>query len=71
MGNNDAKEYFINLNTKKIHYAKSMDKRCQAKKMKQDSIIYFDTLLQAQEYPSAVEPLANLCTICKNKYIKE
>ena len=64
-------DYFINLNTKKIHFSKSTDKRCQVRGMGAERIIYFSSLEAAKNYPDPERHLAELCVICRNKYFKE
>jgi hypothetical protein len=58
------KQYLLNTNSKRIHLASSKDGRCKIESMRDEYKIYFDTLEEAQAYPSADKPLAKKCAFC-------
>lgn len=60
------KRYLLNTNSKKIHDLKFADGRCKIKKMNVKFKVLFDTLEEAEKYPSESNPLGEFCTICKN-----
>ncbi len=62
------KKYLLNTNSKKIHLACSLDKRCRLNLMREEYKIYFDDLQAARAYPTAENPLARgCCTFCLKK----
>lgn len=61
------KLYLINTNSKKIHRADSGDKRCHLSQMREEYIVYCETLEEALSYPSAEHPLAKKCSFCLTK----
>ena len=62
-----SKKILLNTNSKKIHMANSQDGRCKIQSMREEYKIYFDTLDEALEYPSAKKPLAKKCSFCLEK----
>lgn len=58
------KRFLLNVNSKKIHDLERIDGRCKIKSMREDYMVYFDSLEEALAYPSPQEPLAKPCTFC-------
>ena len=60
----EKKKYLLNTNSKKIHLTASTDGRCKIKEMREEYKVYFDTLLEALEYPNSKNTLAKKCSFC-------
>ena len=57
-------EYIVNTNSKKIHLARSSDRRCKIHYMRDEYKVYFSSLEEALCYPSKEKPLARKCVFC-------
>ena len=55
------KKYLLNTNSKRIHLADSKDGRCRISLMREEHKVFFDTLCDAQTYPTSEHPLAKGC----------
>lgn len=59
--------YLLNTNSKKIHDLENITGRCKIKLMREEYLQYFNTLKDAEAYPSAENPLAKTCKFCIKK----
>lgn len=59
------KKYLLNTNSKCIHLANSKDGRCKIGVMRDEYKMFFDSLEEAEAYPSVEKPLARgCCSFC-------